>query len=76
MYGEEVEYDWREDCEDGWEYDLDPDDYETEEEYEEALNEEKYGWRDSCIDNDFGIDPEDYETEEEYEEVVDDAQLW
>lgn len=33
--------DWRDSCEDGSEYGLDPDDYETQEEYEDALFEEK-----------------------------------
>ena len=67
----EEEHAWRETCEDGSEYDLDPEDYETEEEYEEALEEEKYGWRDNCEDgSEFGLDPEDYETEEEYEEAL------
>ena len=67
----EEEHAWRETCEDGSEYDLDPEDYETEEEYEEALEEEKYGWRETCEDgSEFGLDPEDYETEEEYEEAL------
>lgn len=34
-------YDWRDDCEDGFEYGIDPEDYETEEEYKEALKEAK-----------------------------------
>ena len=67
----EEENAWRENCEDGSEYGLDPEDYETEEEYEEALEEEKYGWRETCEDgSEFGLDPEDYETEEEYEEAL------
>ena len=67
----EEESAWRETCEDGSQYDLDPEDYETEEEYEEALEEEKYGWRETCEDgSEFGLDPEDYETEEEYEEAL------
>ena len=67
----EEENAWRETCEDGSEYDLDPEDYETEEEYEEALEEEKYGWRETCGDgSEYGLDPEDYETEEEYEEAL------
>ena len=65
------EHAWRDNCEDGSEYDLDPEDYETEEEYEEALEEEKYGWRLTCEDGSgYGLDPEDYETEEEYEEAL------
>ena len=67
----EEESAWRETCEDGSQYDLDPEDYETEEEYEEALEEEKYGWRETCEDgSEFGLDPEDYEIEEEYEEAL------
>lgn len=64
------EYDWRYFCEDGWEYGLDCKDYATEEEYEEALNEAKYGWREYCIDNDYDIDPEEFETEDEYLEMI------
>lgn len=68
-------YDWRLYCEDGFSYDVDPEDYEAEEEYEEALNEAKYGWRDNCESiSDTGIDPEDYETEEEYDEALVQAQ--
>lgn len=68
------EYDWRDTCEDGSEFGIDPEDYETEEEYEEALEEARYGWRDTCEDgSDFDIDPEDYETEEEYEEALEQA---
>ncbi len=68
------EYGWRNYCEDGFEYGIYPEDYETEEEYIEALNEEKYGWRDYCEDgSEYDIDPEDYETEEEYEEALDEA---
>lgn len=36
---EEAKYEWREYCENGWEYDLDPMDFETEEEYQDALEE-------------------------------------
>ena len=35
------EYDWRDTCEDGSDFDIDPEDYETEEEYEEALEAAK-----------------------------------
>lgn len=32
-------------------------------EYNEALEEAKYAWRDTCEDgSEFGLDPEDYET--------------
>lgn len=72
---DEDDYAWRDFCEDGTEYCIFPEDYETEEEYEEALEEAKYGWRDTCesvIDTD--VDPLDYETEEEYEEALAEAQ--
>ena len=64
-------YEWRIFCEDGTEYGVYPEDYETEEEYADALDEAKYGWRDNCESFlDTGVDPEDYETEEEYEEAL------
>ena len=64
-------YEWRIFCEDGTEYGVYPEDYETEEEYENALDEAKYGWRDNCESFlDTGVDPEDYETEDEYEEAL------
>jgi hypothetical protein len=67
------DYEWRENCDDGLEYGVDPEDYETEEEYEEALDEAKYEWREDCDDGlEYGVDPEDYETEEEYEEALND----
>ncbi len=58
--GDDPDYDdagWKLYCEDGSDYDVDPEDYETEEEYEEALklakeeskpqvtNREQYAWR-------------------------------
>lgn len=64
-------YAWRLNCEDGSAYGVDPNDYETRDEYNEALNKEKHGWRDYCEDgSDCGISPEDYETEEEYDEAL------
>ena len=39
------DYSWRSYCEDGSEFCVFPEDYETEEEYEEALNDAKYAWR-------------------------------
>ena len=34
---------WRDTCEDGYEYGLEPQEYDEEEEYLDALNEAKYG---------------------------------
>lgn len=68
------DYSWRSYCDDGTEFCIFPEDYETEEEYEEALNEAKYAWRDTCENgSDYGLVPEDYETEEEYSEALDEA---
>ena len=68
------DYSWRSYCEDGAEFCIFPEDYETEEEYEEALNEAKYAWRNTCEDgSDVGIFPDDYETEDEYTEALEEA---
>lgn len=67
-------YAWRLNCEDGSEYGVFPEDYETREEYHEAIHREKYAWRDWCEDgSELGIDPDDYETEDEYEEALEEA---
>ena len=71
-----VDTSWREFCEDGSEFDLDPEDYQTEEEYEEALAEakDKIAWREFCKDgSEFNLDPKDYKTEDEYNEALEDA---
>ena len=58
---------WRTHCEDGSKYGLDPVNFETEEEYDAALHEEKYGWRKHCADGSkYGLDPTYYESEEQY----------
>ena len=68
-------YAWRLNCEDGSAYGVDPNDYETRDEYNEALNKERHGWRDYCEDgSDYGISPEDYETEEEYNAAIEKAE--
>lgn len=67
-------YAWRLNCEDGSKYGIFPEDYETREEYHEAIHREKYAWRDWCEDgSELGIDPDDYETEDEYEEALEEA---
>lgn len=67
-------YAWRLNCEDGSEYGISPVNYETRDEYHEALHREKYAWREWCEDGtDFGLDPDDFETEDEYEEALEDA---
>ena len=52
---------WRTRCEDGSKYGLDPLDYDSEEEYNAALHEEKYGWRKYCEDGaEYDLDPVSY----------------
>ncbi|MCI6771200.1 MAG: hypothetical protein MR567_04450 [Oscillospiraceae bacterium] len=68
-------YEWRLYCEDGTEFGVDPEDYATEEEYAQALNEAKYGWREKYESvSDTAVDPEDYETEEEYRDAMEEEQ--
>ena len=63
---------WRTHCEDGSKYGLDPVNFETEEEYDAALHEEKYGWRKYCADgSEYSLDPVNFETEEEYDAALD-----
>ena len=64
-------YAWRVSCADGSEYDLDPLDYETEDEYNAAIHNEKYRWRRWHSEaKHYGIDVNAYETEDEYNEVL------
>ena len=70
----EAKHEWRDYCDDeGLDYDVDPEDFETEEEYNKAVYEAKYGWRDYC-ESEYGIDPNDYETEDEFYEAVAEAE--
>lgn len=58
-----------------FEYGIDRDDYLTEEDYWETVNEAKYGWRDTAEDgSEFELDPKDFETLEEYEDALKEAQ--
>lgn len=55
---------------------IDRDDYDTREEYLEAVREAKYGWRDTVEDGSkYGLDSEDFEALEAYEEALEEAQL-
>ncbi|MCD8149989.1 MAG: hypothetical protein LUE92_10605 [Clostridiales bacterium] len=68
-------YAWRLNCEDGSDYGIFPEDYETREEYNEAIHNEKYAWRDFCEDgSEYNLEPEDFETEEEYEAALEEAE--
>ena len=70
----DLEDDWRDEHDEGYEYDVDPEDYDTEDEFLDALEEAKYGWRETYEDEtDYDIDPEDYETEEDYLAAIEEA---
>ena len=60
---------WRKTVPDGSKYGLDPRYYDSEQEYLEALNEEKYGWRERYKDDTLGLDVNSFETQEEYEKA-------
>lgn len=65
---------WQDECEDDWEHGIFPVNYDTRKEYEEALEEARYGWRDTCeTDLEHGILPENYKTKREYEEALEEA---
>jgi hypothetical protein len=62
---------WRKTVPNGKDYGLDPIDYDSEQEYLEALNEEKYGWRKWYISSEnYGLNVENFESEQEYEEAL------
>ena len=64
-------YAWRKTCADGKPYDLDPLDFETEEEYNKAIQDAKYRWRRWHREaSRYGLDVNSFETEEEYEKVL------
>ena len=60
---------WRATCVDGSKYGISPLNYETEQEYLDAIEERKYSWRKYCNKR-FGVSPENYETRQEYDEAV------
>ena len=66
---------WRKNCQDGSPYDIDPLDYETEEEYNQAIYDEKYAWRSwAAMEGErLGINPADFETEDEFYSVYNQA---
>ncbi len=70
--------DWRLFCEDGSAYGVVPEDYASEFDYEEALEEakRKVAWRETCEDGfDYGIDPDDYDDEDDYLIALEEAKL-
>lgn len=56
------------------EYGIDRDDYDTLDDYIDAIYEVKYGWREFAEDgSEYGLDPNEFETEEEYQEALENA---
>lgn len=72
---EETDMNWREKYENDLESFADPYDFETESSYLEAVESEKYAWRNLCDDNEFGINPDDYDTVEEYSDALENAKF-
>lgn len=67
LFSNPSDYSWRDQYEYDFDTGIDPEDYETEDEFLEALEDAKTAWRDSyCYNPKTGIDPKKYETEEEY----------
>lgn len=68
-------YAWRKTCADGTPFDLDPLDFETEDEYNKAIQDEKYGWRRwHSEDSRYGLDVNAFETEDAYEKALHEKQ--
>lgn len=68
------DYSWRDYVEDDYQLGVFPEDYETEDEYLEAVEKAKYAWRDTCEDgSDVFLYPDDCETEYEYNEALEEA---
>ena len=68
-------YAWRNGCADGSAYNIDPLDYETEQEYNQAIHDAKYAWRRwaSYDARKYGIDPVAFEKEEDFNAAVNEA---
>ena len=67
-------HEWRLFCEDGSDVGVDPEDFDSEEAYEEALADARSMWRFTCEDgSDVDIDPYDYDSEDEYQEALAEA---
>ncbi len=65
---------WRKTVPDGSKYGLDPRNYNSEQEYIQALNEEKYSWREYYKNDDtLGLNLNDFETQEEYRKAYNDC---
>lgn len=70
-------YTWRNHCADGSAYGIDPLDYETEQEYNQAIYDEKYAWRSwAAYDGEkYGIDPTSFECEDDFYAAVEKARV-
>lgn len=73
---DDTDDDWKLYCEDGSSYGIDPDDYSSEFDYEEALEQakSKVEWRETCEDGlDYNVDPDDFDDEEDYQMALEEA---
>lgn len=76
MLREEKE-EWVSEVGDGSEYGIDPQDFDSKDDYEFAYNRAKYAWRDSCPGLwETGVDPDLYETKEDYLEAVENSRVF
>lgn len=68
---------WRKNCVNGSEYGIDPLDYETENEYNAAVFEEKYAWRKwhSHDAKQFEIDPTAFENEDDFVATIETVRM-
>ena len=68
------QYTWRDQCDDDYEHGIFTEDYDTQAEFEDALEEARHGWRSECTsDYAHGILTENYETREEFEDALHNA---
>ena len=76
--------DWRDEFQFN-DYNLDPDDYDSKEEFLEAVEEarvnaeitkeeEENEWRDEHMFNKYNLDPDDYDSEEDFLEALEEAE--
>ena len=74
IFDDDDNYSWRDYAEEGFDYGLDPEDFDTEEEYEEALDEAKSEW-DEAFERaaNIGLSPEDFDSLEEFKEKLDEV---
>lgn len=75
-YDEMNDFDWEDEVEEGLEYGIAPEDYDSYDEFHSALEEMKNNWRNTVEDgSEYGLYPIDFDDEIEYEEAFEAAKL-